>query len=132
MHAPSNRPCGFTIIEIIVTIVVAGFLGLVVVNLMSTQLVKSSAPLLSAQEAANAEAAMENVVAYYASVMNNGTIGTLADVSNHYAGNATVAFSSSTFYGQNALKATVTVGKSTLTTLLFLERTNAADSAVFY
>ena len=119
---------GFTLVELIVILVVAGFLGTVVVSLMSTQLTKSLTPLSTTQDAGVAEATMESIVAYYSTVVNNNTTSALDDVVAHYPNNATVTLTRSTFNGVDTLTVNATVGQTTLTTLLTQERRDADDT----
>jgi len=129
MPAPKKRPQGFSLVELIVIIVVAGFLGVVLVNLLGTQLSKSGVPLLSTQDAARAEATMESVVAFYSQQVNSGTSGALDAVVAQYPNNATfTATRNASFNGVDALIVTVSEGGVSLTTVLTQERTNAADN----
>lgn len=133
MHAPQTRPQGFTLVEIIVTIVVAGFLGVLLVNMLGTQLLRSSTPLLSARDAARSEAAMESVMAYYNQCVNNSTSGALDAVVARYPNNATFsATRNNNFEGVDTLIVTITEGDASLTTILTQERTNNADAATTF
>jgi Tfp pilus assembly protein PilX len=129
MPAPKKPPQGFSLVELIVIIVVAGFLGVVLVNLLGTQLTKSGVPLASTQDAARAETTMESVVAFYAQQVNNSTSGALDAVAARYPNNATfTATRNGSFNGVDALIVTINEGGVSLTTVLTQERTNAADS----
>lgn len=132
-----NTQRGFSLIEIIVIVVVAGFLSVLVLSLLGTQLTKSGKALFGAQQAGEAEAAMEAVVAYYAQRVNTNLSTALSDVQTQYAGNATVSLSSTTLSkgGVNnvaALVVTVSAGDSQYTTVLTQERNNAADANVAF
>lgn len=132
MPAPTTKPHGFTMVELIVIIVVAGFLGMVLVNLLGTRLLKSAAPLASARDAVQAETAMESVVAYYTQAVNNSTTGALDAVVAHFPNNATFSATRNNNFdgvGLDALIVTVTENGLSLTTVLTQERTNAADNA---
>jgi len=125
-----GRQRGFTLVEVIVIIVVAGILGVLVVSLMSTQLVRSGTPLMAAKNAAQAEATMEGITAYYAQCVNNSTTGALDAVAARYPSNATLTMTrNASFNAVDALIVTVTEGGISLTTVLTQERTNSADSA---
>jgi len=89
MPVPKKRQQGFSLVELIVIIVVAGFLGVVLVNLLGTQLSKSGVPLASTQDAARVEATLESVVAFYNQQVNNSTSGALDAVAAKYPNNAT-------------------------------------------
>jgi hypothetical protein len=139
MPARKKRPQGFTLVEVIVIIIVAGFLGALVVNLMGTQLLRSATPVTSAQDAAQAEGIMEQVVAYYSDNVNNNTSGTLTAVYNKYhsATNATITLTrnaTNTFDsdGLDSLTVLVTVGDVAFSTLLTQQRTNATDDKVSF
>lgn len=133
MPASKQRPQGFTLVEVIVTIVVAGCLGALLVNMLGTQLLRSGTPLLAAHEASRAEAAMESVVAYYTQVVNNSTGGALDAVAARYPNNATFsAVRNNNFNGADVLIVTVTEGGASLTTLLTQERTSSADNATTF
>lgn len=128
MPASQKRPQGFSLVELIVIIVVAGFLGVVLVNLLGTQLSKSGVPLASTQDAARAEATMESVVAFYNQQVNNSTSGALDAVAARYPNNATfTATRNGSFNGVDALIVTINEGGVSLTTVLTQERTNAGD-----
>jgi len=122
---------GFTLLELIVIIVVAGFLGALLVQMLGTQLLRSGNPVVTAKESAQAEAALEGVVAYYTSRVNTNISGALDDVKTQYSGNSTVSFSADDANWQSTgvrvLTVTVTAGGSRLTALLTQSRTNAAD-----
>jgi len=135
MPAPKKRPQGFSLVELIVIIVVAGFLGVVLVNLLGTQLSKSGVPLLSTQDAARAEATMESVVAFYSQQVNSGTSGALDAVVAQYPNNATFTATRNTNFngsGVDALIVTVTEGGASLTTILTQERTSSADNVTTF
>ena len=132
MHAPKSLAAGFTLVEILVILVIAGFLGVVVVNLLSTQLTKSAIPLTTTQNAANVETAMENVVSFYTTRVNTNVTTALANVKTQYSGNSTVSMVDATYNSVPVLVVTVTVGDSSLTTVLTQERTNALDGATTY
>lgn len=135
MPAPATKPQGFTMVELIVIIVVAGFLGVVLVNMLGTRLLKSAAPLASARDAVQAETAMESVVAYYTQAVNNSTAGALDTVATRYPNNATLSTTRNNNFdgaGVDALTVTVTENGLSLTTVLTQERTNDADNATNY
>lgn len=132
---PKSSSRGFTLVELIVVIVVAGALGALLVNVMGTQLTKSGTPLTTARDAARAEATMEAVVAFYTQRMNNSTIGTLDDIVAAYPNNATFsATRNNNFNGDGVDALTVTVNENgvVLTTVLTQERTNTADNATTF
>lgn len=126
---------GFSLLEMIVIIVIAGLVGALLVNLMGTQLTKGFGPATTASNAAQAEAALEEVVAYYTGRVNTNLATALSDVKTNYAGNATVVIDDRTTTLWNTMPAlivTTTVGQSSATTVLTQSRTNAADTAANY
>lgn len=126
--AHRTKSAGFTLVEVIVIVVVAGFLGVVLVSLMGTQLTKSAAPLLTARDAAQAESTMEAITAYYTQCVNNSTSGALDAVALQYPSNATLTMTrNASFNSVDALIVTVNEGGSTLTTVLTQARNNASD-----
>lgn len=129
--AASGR--GFTLIEIIVTLVIAGLLGALLVNMLGTSLIKGGTASLTARDSAQAESVIELVVAKYVEHVNANTSGSLAYVQAQYPANATLSYTSLTMDGGvDALRVTATVGSSSATTLLTQARTNAADSGMSY
>jgi len=138
MRASTQEP-GFTLIELIVAIVVAGLLGAVVVQMMGTQLLRSATPLSSAQDASQAEAILEQVQSFFLNNVNNNTSGALDAVYNRYHSdtNATIALTrhaGGTFGvdGVDSMTVVVTVGGVSFSTLLTQERTNSSDASVTF
>lgn len=60
----SNR--GFTLLEVIVTIVVAAVLGSMLIAVMGTAVTKSAEPIVQAVDMASAESTLEKISADYA------------------------------------------------------------------
>lgn len=125
----NGRTHGFTMVEVIVIIVVAGFLGVLTLNLMGTQMLRSASPLRATADTARAETAMEAVVAYYTQAVNSGSSGALDAVQAQYPNNATFTATRGTFNGVDALTVTVTEGGASLTNILTQARTSSADNA---
>ncbi len=129
----ARRSPGFTLLEVIVIIIVGGLLAGLVVNLMGTQLRRASNPATLASDAADAEAAMEAVVADYTNRINDNTShADLAPMVAAYATNSTVHIvddSTALWNSVPALIVTTTVGNTSYTMLLTQERTNNADNA---
>lgn len=125
----NGRAQGFTMVEVIVIIVVAGFLGVLVLNLMGTQMLRSASPLRTTADTARAEATMEAVVAYYTQAVNNSSSGALDAVEAQYPDNATFSATRGTFNGVDSLTVTVTEGGVSLTNILTQARTSGADNA---
>ncbi len=135
----ARRSRGFTLLEVIVIITVGGLLAALVVNLMGTQLLRSSNPATIAADAGDAEAAMEGVVAFYTANVNNNTTSSTAALdavksmypaSNATASHISIVDNTTTLWNSvPALTVTATVGKTSYTTLLTQARTNSADNA---
>lgn len=129
---PQRRQHGFTLIEIIVTLVIAGLLGALLVSMLGTTLLRSSDPATAARQSAQAESDLEAVVATYVAHVNANTSGTLAYVQAQHPANATLSYATVSIGGFDALRVTATVGQTSVSTLLTQARTNGADSPVKY
>lgn len=130
-----TRTLGFSLVEIIVIIVVAGGLGALLVNLLGTQLTGSGGTTAASNQAAQAETIMEAVTARYTGIVSSNLSSALDEFTAAYASNSTVSVTNNANWdgaGTRALLVTVTVGQTRLTTLFTQERTNSADSAVNY
>ncbi|MDP3426420.1 MAG: prepilin-type N-terminal cleavage/methylation domain-containing protein [Humidesulfovibrio sp.] len=132
-----RRSLGFTLLEVIVIIMVGGLLAALVVNLMGTQLLRSTSPSTIAADAGDAEALMEAVVADYTfRINNNATANVLNNMVAAYSTNATVNITDTASWGSppsatglRVLTVTTNVGNTSYTTLLTQARTNDADNA---
>jgi prepilin-type N-terminal cleavage/methylation domain-containing protein len=133
-NPPKGRCRGFTLLEVIVIVIVMGLLAALTLNLMGTQLLRSSNPATIAAEAADAEADMEAVLANFNNRVNDdATFADLDGLKADYTGNGTVSIVDNNNWngdGVRALVVTTTVGGTSYTTLLPQTRTNAADSKV--
>lgn len=124
---------GFTLVEIIVTVVLAGLLGALLVNLLGTTLTKGATAATTARESALAESTIERVVATFVGHVNTNTSGSLAYVQAQHPANATLSYTTVNMAGGvTALRVTATVGSSSATTLLTQTRTSASDSQMSY
>lgn len=134
---------GFTLLEVIVTMIVAAILGTILVSFMGSNLTGSALPLVRVQNAGTINQVFENITADYNKlnsddVVNNtsvalSTLSTHIDSGNNSAGNpyygpytivykGYITFSSGNQIpdtsGQNkVLKVTLRQGDQTLTTL---------------
>jgi prepilin-type N-terminal cleavage/methylation domain-containing protein len=77
---------GFTLVEIIVTIVAAGILGAIFVNLMGTALSSSWNAVEIVRDESNGEGVMERIIAEYVADMNNDPDNALGNVVTNYNG----------------------------------------------
>jgi Tfp pilus assembly protein PilE len=125
---------GFTLLEVIVIITVMALLAALALNLMGTQLLRSSTPATIARDTADAETAMEAVVANFNNRMNDDTTFTDLDgLKSAYTGNSTVSIvDNNNWNGVRALVVTTTVGDTSYTTLLPQTRTSTDDKPVDY
>lgn len=138
MPATAKHRRGFTLLESIIAILVAGFLAVLVLQMMGTQLLQSGTPLIVAQDASQAEALLEQVQSFFLDNVNNNTSGALDAVYSRYHSdtNSTITLTrnAGTFGadGVDSLAVVVTVGKVSFSTLLTQERTNSSDAAVSF
>ena len=62
---PSGNECGFTILEIIITIIVAAILGTIIFQYLGTSMLKSSVPIHRLQTSFSLKQVMENITEDY-------------------------------------------------------------------
>jgi len=77
---------GFTLVEIIVTIVAAGILGVIFVHLMGTALNASWNAVEIVRDESNGEGVMERIIADYVADINNDPDNALGNVVTNYNG----------------------------------------------
>jgi prepilin-type N-terminal cleavage/methylation domain-containing protein len=75
---------GFTLVEIIVTIVAAGILGAIFVNLMGTALNASWNSVEIVRDESNGERVMERIIAEYVALINNDPDTALSTIDNYH------------------------------------------------
>lgn len=80
--SPYNRKNGFTLIEVIVTIIAASILGLIFMNFMGTAMSKSVRSIELVQGEASAEATLERIIADYVQKINQDDSAALDFMSN--------------------------------------------------
>ena len=82
-----NRSKGFTLIEIIVSILAAGILGAIFINLMGTALTSSWNAVEITRDEANAEKLLEQIVGEYVVLINgNNPANALNTIATTYGG----------------------------------------------
>lgn len=79
-------PEGFTLVEIIVTIVAAGILGAIFLNLMGTALNASWNAVEIVRDESNGEGLMERIIADYVTDINSDPDNTLSNIVTNYNG----------------------------------------------
>lgn len=134
-QAPSlrhNSARGFTLIEVIVIVLIAAFLGLLTVQMLGTGFLRSFTPVAAARDSAQAEATVETVIGFYVGHVNANTSGTLDAVKAQFPNNATLTITDTTVDGVAGILVTSTVGGQSVTTLLTQARLNTADTVVKY
>ncbi len=133
---------GFTLVEIIVTLVIMGFMVLFFVNFMGTAQTKSwkSVELVAGEAAA--EAKLEEIIAFFTSKVNSDpdtALGVVmgsdfgSDVIKEYitfdsAGNEIVLTSDTS----RNLKITITAPGNNISTVLTQSRTGTGEPIVYY
>ena len=96
---------GFTLIEVIVTIIAAAIVGVIFINFMGTAMSKSVRSVEMVQGEASAEATLERIIADYVQKMNQnnatalGLIKTDIDNKSVYGDNVTATYVCHEFTG---------------------------------
>jgi prepilin-type N-terminal cleavage/methylation domain-containing protein len=80
LPAKNIRKKGFTLVEIIVTLVVTGILGAIFINLLGTALNDSWNTVERVRDEANAVGVMEKIIADYVTQMNANPAGALTQI----------------------------------------------------
>ena len=88
---------GFTLLEIIVTLVAAGILGAIFINFMGTALDASWNAVEIVRDESGGEGTIEEIVADYVETINSNPAGALADIRNditlgNYGANVTSSY----------------------------------------
>jgi prepilin-type N-terminal cleavage/methylation domain-containing protein len=77
---------GFTLVEVIVTLLAAGILGVIFIQLMGTALSAGWNAVEIVRDEANAEKVMEQIIADYVAHINNDPAAALNDMVTNYNG----------------------------------------------
>ena len=135
---------GFTLVEIIATIIVMGILAAFFIHFMGTAMDDSWKSVELVTGEAEAEAKIEEIVAYFTSKINDNAdlANALSKVATEFASDATfqyIVFNSATGNEENDLsgtninlKVTVEAPGNDLTTILTRSRINSSDPMVNY
>ena len=89
---------GFTLVEVIVTIIAAGILGAIFVNFMGTALSSGWNAVETTRDEANAEALLEQIVAEYVAAINSNPDTALVNIAATYGGQTINGVSITTEY----------------------------------
>ena len=116
----SNRQKGFTLVEIIVTLVATGILGAIFIQLMGTALNESWSTVEMVRDEAGAVQVMEQIIADYVYLMNTNPAGALAQIksdvdADNYGTNVTVQYVN--FNASGNLEGPVAPGNTLLITV---------------
>jgi len=139
---------GFTLIEIIVTILLGSILAALMFQFMGTALTGSSRPVDIVRDGAAMEQLMEEIVSTYVEKMNTDPANALGTIVTNYGANSNVTLKYIAFDAAGAevfsgpmplpgtatdtLKVTVKSAGHSLTTLLTNSRVNSDDPASKY
>jgi prepilin-type N-terminal cleavage/methylation domain-containing protein len=133
---------GFTLVEIIVTLVAAGILSIFYFHFMGTAMDFSWKSVELVAGEAEAEGQMEEIIAYFTSKINSDPDTALFAVASEFSGDATMVYITYDSSGNespvtspgtsNNLKVTVEAPGNNFTTLLTKSRKDADNPIVFY
>ena len=136
----SNK--GFTLIEIIATIILVGILAAFFIHFMGTAMNQSWKSVEVVAAEGEAEGRLEEIIAYYTSKINDNPENALSVVKSQFSGVATMKYIKfSTTNGDEMddtsadpwnLKVTVESSGNKLSTILTKSRTNSGDAKVTY
>ena len=149
----ANNPKGFTLVEIIVTIVAAGILGAIFVNLMGTALNSSWNAVEIVRDESNGEGVLESIIADYVADINSDPGNALSNLVTNYNGKTIDGITITTQYiyfdssgdeqtgGVDNLKVVLQAPSQLapairlrypMTTIFTKSRTNNDDQKIFY
>jgi prepilin-type N-terminal cleavage/methylation domain-containing protein len=144
---------GFTLVEIIVTIVAAGILGAIFVNLMGTALNSSWNAVEIVRDESNGEGVLERIIADYVADINSDPGNALSNLVTNYNGKTIDGITITTQYiyfdssgdeqtgGVDNLKVVLQAPSQLapairlrypMTTIFTKSRTNNDDQKIFY
>jgi prepilin-type N-terminal cleavage/methylation domain-containing protein len=133
---------GFTLVEIIVTLVAAGILSIFYFHFMGTAMDFSWKSVELVAGEAEAEGQMEEIIAYFTSKINSDPDTALSTVASQFTSDATMVYITYDSSGNesavpspgtsNNLKVTVEAPGSDFTTILTKSRKDADNPIVYY
>ena len=142
--SPSNIASsdGFTLVEIIATMILAGILSAFFIHFMGTAMNQSWKSVELVAGEADAEGKLEEITAYYTSKINENPDTALSDVVSEFGSQALmqyIVFNSTSndeetdTSGENrTLKVTINAPGNNLTAILTKSRTDSSDQKVDY
>ena len=133
---------GFTLVEIIITLVAAGILSIFYFHFMGTAMDFSWKSVELVAGEAEAEGQMEEIIAYFTSKINSDPDTALSTVASQFTSDATMVYITYDSSGNesavpspgtsNNLKVTIEAPGSDFTTILTKSRKDADNPIVFY
>jgi prepilin-type N-terminal cleavage/methylation domain-containing protein len=133
---------GFTLVEIIVTLVAAGILSIFYFHFMGTAMDSSWKSVELVAGEAEAEGQMEEIIAYFTSKINSDPDNALSIVASEFSGDATMVYINYDSAGNdspvppsetsNNLRVTVEAPGNDFTTILTKSRNDADNPIVSY
>jgi len=133
---------GFTLIEVIATIVVVGILAAFFIHFMGTAMDHSGKSVELVAGEAEAEGKLEEIIAYYTSKINDDPDTALSIVASEFSGDATMKYivfntisddeETDTSGEDRNLKVTIEAPGNSLTTILTKSRADSGDPKVNY
>jgi prepilin-type N-terminal cleavage/methylation domain-containing protein len=141
-HSNIASSKGFSLIEVIATIILVGILAAFFMHFMGTALNKSWKSVELVAGEADAEGKIEEIIAYYTSKINDNPDTALSDVASEFSGDAIMKFivfntisndEETDNSGENRnLKVTIEAPGNNLTIILTKSRTDSNDPKVSY
>jgi prepilin-type N-terminal cleavage/methylation domain-containing protein len=132
---------GFTLVEVIVTIIVMGILAAYFIHFMGAAVDNSWKSVELVAGEAEAEAKMEQIIAYYSSKINQDLENALKSIEDKYESDDQTTMQYVVFEpsdkatpvgASNNLQVTVEAPGNNLTTILTKSRTSSSDPKVDY
>lgn len=148
--SPINGQTGFTLVEIIATLVITAIVGAMLFQFFETSLSRSANALVTARNESEVQGTLEFIISDYVRLMNSNNFGTalaglIANINDgdyDMSENIQVTTDYITFSGPgdfstsgsatDTLLVTVSLGNVTLSTLLANARTQATDASLRY
>jgi len=142
VNSHNGNSQGFTLIEVIATIIVVGILASFFIHFMGKALDESWKSVVLVAGEAEAEGKIEEIIAYFTSKINDNPENALSIVVSEFGGDATMKYivfntisgdEETDTSGENrSLKVTVEAPGQNLTTILTMSRTDSSDPKVNY